>query len=304
MKQDKLIVPACNCGSAGQVHAATCGARAEEFLAQPTKVYNASRRAFFRNAFLGGVTLATLPLLETQAEADPFMPSVADQQKLGDKAAQDVLKKYREVHDERARNFDNIGGRLVNALSPQDRGPWNYRFHVIESKEINAFALPGGNMFMFTGLMDRVHSDSELAAVTGHEMTHVRKQHWAKATANQSKRELGLQVLLGLTHAGRGWQQIAGIGDSLYSLKFSRGDEDEADAGGLADMVAAGYDPRGMLDLFHTLQTSSKGGEPPSFLSDHPLTKDRIARTQDRINRQYSSALNRSSNQPSNGRGR
>ena len=155
---------------------------------------------------------------------------------------------------------------------------------MIDSKDINAFALPGGNMFMFTGLMDRIKSSSELAAVTGHEMTHVRKQHWASAYAGQQKRALGVGVLLGLSHAGRGVQALAGAGEQLYSLRFSRSEEDQADAGGLENMAAAGFNLSGMVDLFNTLQqaTGGKSGG-PEFLSDHPLTAERIKRTEDRI---------------------
>lgn len=150
---------------------------------------------------------------------------------------------------------------------------------------MNAFALPGGSMFMFTGLLDRLHSDDEMAAVTGHEMTHVRKQHWAKAVASQEKRRLGLTVILGLAHANRTWQNVAGLGDTMLTLKYSRSEEDEADAGGLQDMVDAGYDPHGMLDLFKTLQQVSGGREGPAFLSDHPLTSERIQHTEERIRR-------------------
>src|SRR5579871_2387197 len=185
--------------------------------------------------------------------------------------------------DQRYRDLTRVGGRLVEALPAKDRTTWDYRFHVIESKEINAFALPGGNIFLFTGMMDRITSDDELAAVTGHEMTHVRKQHWAKAVANETKRQLGFSLVLGLAHANGVWRTVAGGVDSLLTLRYSRQEEDEADAGGLQDMVQAGYDPHGMLDLFHTLMTATHGGGPPEFLSDHPLTKERIAHTQQRI---------------------
>ncbi|HZP82182.1 MAG TPA: M48 family metalloprotease [Chthonomonadaceae bacterium] len=277
----------CTCNATGSVHAASCGChRADEFLAAPTAAYLQSRRAFLRNALVGGLTVAAMPLLEAQAAADIFKPSVSDQKRLGAQAAAQVLQKYREVRDSRARTFRNVGGRLVDALSSKERGPWDYRFRVIESKEINAFAVPGGNMFMFTGLLERIGSDDELAAVTGHEMTHVRKEHWARAVAERTKRELGIGLILGLTHANQGWRQLAGIGDTLLTLRYSRGEEDEADAGGLANMVEARYDPHGMLDLFETLQRAAgRRGEPPEFLSDHPLTSDRIRRTQERIAR-------------------
>jgi predicted Zn-dependent protease len=268
-------------------HDCGCGCRhVEAFLAEPSAAYIESRRHFLRRIMVGGLTIATLPLLGPEAEADIFKPSVADQKKMGAQAAAQVMQKYRVVNDDRARRFDRVGKRLVDALSSKDRGTWDYRFRVIESKEINAFALPGGNMFMFTGLMDRIGSDDELAAVTGHEMTHVRKEHWANAVANQQKRELGLAVILGLSHANSAWQSLAGLGDTLFTLKYSRSEEDQADAGGLENMVAAGFDPHGMLDLFRTLQNATKGqGQPPEFLSDHPLTGERIKHTEERIAR-------------------
>ncbi len=252
---------------------------------RPEQAIDPSRRIFLKTALAGGVA-AMLAAVAEPSRADLFTPSVADQKKVGRQAEQQVLQKYREVRDSRASQFEKIGARLVRALPAKDRNTWDYTFHVIDSKEINAFALPGGPMFMFTGLMDRVHSDDELAAVTGHEMTHVRKQHWAKAASKQQERSTVLGLLLGVTRAGKGWQALAGGLDAIVGLKYSRGEEDEADAGGLQNMVDAGYDPEGMLDLFQTLQSASggrRGG--PDFLSDHPLTSDRIRKTQDRIAR-------------------
>jgi len=214
-----------------------------------------------------------------------FTPSAKDQIKLGDQAAAEVMRKYRVVNDDRSRIVEDVGRRLLDVLPPKERGPWDYRFHVIESKEINAFALPGGNVFVFTGLYDRFKSEDELAAVMGHELTHVREQHWAKMAGAQAKRQAGLAVLLGVTRAGSGWQSAVGLADNLMSLRYSRKDEDQADAEGFDDLVAAGYNPEGMLDLFHTLQSASGGGGGPAFLADHPLTKQRIQRTEERINR-------------------
>ncbi len=284
MNNDQIALSGTN--GCGAVHAADCGChRADEFLQGPTAIYNASRRDFLRKAALGGALVATLPLLAAeQAQADIFRPSQSDQQKQGDAAAAQVLQKYHEINDDRARSIQGVGTKLINALSAKDRGPWNYRFHLIDSKEVNAFALPGGSLFFFTGLVDRIKSSDELAAVMGHEITHVRREHWARQVATMTKQQLGIGLLLGATHAGRGWQSLAGLGESLYSLKFSRGDEDEADAKGLDDMVRAGYNPNGMLDLFNTLLAATGGKENgPGFLSDHPLTKDRIKKTQQRI---------------------
>jgi len=276
------IAAGCQCSSAANPdnHICTCVLDAYTSAAPDRRL---DRRTFL-GVIVAGSAVAALAGTEQPSRADFLMPSVSQQKKAGQQAAQQILQKYHEVKGERARHFEQIGNNLVDALPQKDRTTWDYQFHVLDSKEINAFALPGGPMFMFTGLMDRVHSDDELAAVTGHEMTHVRKQHWAKAAAKQQERSIGLGVLLGLTRAGQGWQFVAGAANTIIGLKYSRSEEDEADAGGLQNMVDAGYDPHGMLDLFHTLQTSSgKGGGLPAFLSDHPLTSERIKKTQQRI---------------------
>ena len=250
--------------------------------------YNQSRRLFLSRAALAGAGLVVAPLLlPSAAEADGLFaaPSPSDQKKVGDQAAQQVLQKYPEVHDARARHFDQIGQRLVRALPDSDRKTWNFRFHVLDSKAVNAFALPGGNMFMFTGLYKLLTTDDALAGVTGHEMTHVRLQHWAKAEAKQQERSAGIGLLLGLFHAGRAVQTIAGLADNAIGLKFSRSEEDQADQGGLANMVTAGYNPQGMIQLFQTLaKVSGNGGSiGGDFLSNHPLTSARINHTEQRI---------------------
>lgn len=230
--------------------------------------------------FAAVLTVATVAV--RPARADMFKPSVQDQKKLGDQAAAEVIRKYRILNDRRAQRVEDVGDRLVDALSSKDRGPWDYRFYLIDSKEVNAFALPGGSIFIFTGLYDRMRTEDELAGVMAHELTHVRKEHWANMTAKAAKRQAGLGVLLGLTKAGRGWQTAAGLANNLLNLKYSRSEEDQADSLGLQDMVAAGYNPRGMLGLFRILQQAGGGGG-PSFLADHPLTSQRISRTEERI---------------------
>ncbi len=250
---------------------------------------NLSRRLFLRQAAVVGAGALAAPLLLTPQAAHAgglldFMPSVADQKKMGEQAAQQTVKQYKEVFDGRAHHFNQLGQRLVAALPAQDRNTWDYKFHVLDSKEVNAFALPGGNMFMFTGLYEKLTSDDALAGVTGHEMTHVRMQHWAKAYAAQQKRSLVLGGLLSIFRGGQIAQTAAGLYNGFTGLKYSRGEEDQADAGGLQNMVAAGYNPQGMIDLFQTLnQVAGSGGGMPAFLSDHPLTNDRIKATQQRI---------------------
>jgi predicted Zn-dependent protease len=257
---------------------------AEGYLTRPAEIYLASRRAFLRTALASGLAVALLPLGAEEAQADMFRPSAADQKRLGEQAAQEALRKYREITDSRARSFRKVGETLVGALDPKRRGPWDYRFRVLQSKEVNAFALPGGNMFIHTALLDRIQSADELAGVTAHEIEHVRGEHWARRVEEETKRRLGIAVLLGVTRAGRDWQMVAGAANGLLSLSYSRKDEDSADSNGLQNMVDAGYDPEGMIDLFQTLQKAGGGdGGTPEFLRTHPMTRDRIRRTEARI---------------------
>lgn len=226
--------------------------------------------------------VAAAPVQQARAR-NILMPSVQDQKKLGSEAAKDVEKQYKVVGGAPQARVQKVGKRLVAALNKKDRTTWDYRFRVLSSKELNAFALPGGNMYIFTGLLDKMSNDNELAAVMAHEMTHVRKEHWAHMAAASQTRNLGLSVLLGATGADKDWYTAAGVVSGLMDLRYSRKDEDEADAGGLNNMIAAGYNPNGMLQLFQVLQKAEKGGGTPAFLRDHPLTSDRIRKTRERI---------------------
>ncbi|MCS6776602.1 MAG: M48 family metalloprotease [Chloroherpetonaceae bacterium] len=237
-----------------------------------------TRRSLIGKLLAGGV--AALPILMArEAQADPFRPGVAEQRRIGQQAAQEILQKYREVRDSRARDFQRVGFRLVEALPPAEQTRWDYTFRVLESREVNAFALPGGPMFIYTGLLERIHSVDALAAVTAHEIAHVRGEHWARQVEKQQKQRLGIGLLLGLTRANRDLQQLAFSVDALLALQYSRGDEFNADERGLQNMEAARFDPHGMIELFELLQKASGGREGGiSFLRTHPLTRDRIAR--------------------------
>ncbi|MDX1934884.1 MAG: M48 family metalloprotease [Capsulimonadales bacterium] len=213
-------------------------------------------------------------------------PSPEEQKRLGDQEAAKILKKYKEVTDGRAAHFKEVGRRLVAALPEKERNRWDFRFHVLESDEINAFALPGGEMFLFTGLYKRMKTEDEVAAVTGHEMSHVRQEHWAKAYTKAQERQLGLTGLVLLLKGSREARLAANLSESILGTKFSRSEEDEADKDGFNNMVSAGYNPKGMLNLFATLQKAAgNGGDriTGDFLSEHPLTTTRIKRTEERI---------------------
>jgi predicted Zn-dependent protease len=248
-----------------------------------------SRRRFLTGTALTGAGFLLPSFLKLRpADADRLglqMPTVAQQKQVGQEGAAQVLHKYYEVTDGRARHFKAIGERLIRALPASERNTWDFSFRVLTSKEVNAFALPGGPMFMFTGLYEKLTTDDAVAAVTGHELTHVRQQHWAKSYTKQNREKAALGAGLILTAAPLSAAALAILARRALDRKYSRDEEDQADQGGLQNLISAGYNPNGMLQLFATLEAMEKaeGGAPPAWLSDHPQTKARFQATQQRI---------------------
>src|SRR5690349_13519148 len=140
------------------------------------------RKTWITAAVLG------LALQAGVAQADIFKPSVKDQIELGQQAAAQVRKEERTLPDSdpRVRLIRRIGQRLVSLIpqSERDKKPFQYSFDVISSKEINAFALPGGPVFFYTGLLDNLTTEDQVAGVLAHELAHVRYEHWASAYAD------------------------------------------------------------------------------------------------------------------------
>lgn len=219
------------------------------------------------------------------AHADPFKPGKGDQVKLGQRAAAEIRKKERVLpsSDERVRTLRRVGNRLLSVID-DGKDPWQYSFDVIDNKQVNAFALPGGPTFFFTGLLDRLSTEDQLAGVLAHELTHIRREHWAYAYRDSQQRALGLNLLLILTRANSNVAGIASIAnDVLFTLRFSRDHEKQADDQGMDMMIKAGYNPEGIKEVFQILSKASGGGKPPEFLSTHPDDKNRIKRLDDRI---------------------
>lgn len=216
--------------------------------------------------------------------ADAFKPSKADQVKLGKQAAQQVRQKYKVLpaSDPRVKMLRSAAAKILGTVD-DSKEPWEYSFDIIDSKEVNAFALPGGPVFFFTGLINRMSTEDQLAAVLAHELVHVRREHWAYQYADSQKRQLGLTLILILAKANRTAADLAGVVDGLVDLKYSRGHELQSDDQGMDMMIAAGYNPQGMSEIFQILRDSSKGGKPPEFLSTHPDDNNRIKRMDERI---------------------
>ncbi len=226
-----------------------------------------------------------LALATTGFASDPFYPSQRQQVQLGKKAAQQLRssEKILPATDPRVVTLRRVARRLLSTFS-DPKSPWEYSFDVIEKRDVNAFALPGGATFFYTGLLNKMSTEDELASVLGHELTHVRKEHWAHAYADSQSRNILLTIGLILARANRNVVDFVNLGNEVvFNLRFSRKHETQADEGGLEMMSSAGYNPRGMVDMFQILRDQSKGDKPPEFFSDHPDDKNRIRHIEELI---------------------
>lgn len=201
-----------------------------------------------------------------------------EQEKLGLQAAAEVYKQMPVLPDSSpvTQYIQRVGKRLANVI-PSDRS-WPYQFHVIPQKDINAFALPGGPMFVNVGTVTSAENEAELVGVMAHEMAHVYMQHSAKQASKAQW--VGLIGALGgiFGNSPLGTLARTGIqfGAGTVMLKYSRGDESQADAVGAIIMYKANYTPQALADFFEKLQKESGAGG-PQFFSDHPNPGNRTA---------------------------
>jgi len=221
-----------------------------------------------------GAPLA-LALAVSSANAIDLRPSVRDQIKIGQDAAAQIRKEEKVLpsSDPRVVLLRKLGRDLVAKIPEAERKkrPFEYTFDVIDSKEVNAFALPGGPIFFYTGIIDRMTTVDQLAGVLAHEIVHVKNQHWASQYADTQKRQLGIMVILELVGANSTWYDVASIVDTgAFLLPYSRKHESESDKVGYDLMMTGGYNPQGMADVFRMLAGGKKGSEMDEILSTHP----------------------------------
>jgi beta-barrel assembly-enhancing protease len=175
-----------------------------------------------------------------------------------------------------ARLVADVGMKLVNSTEA-GRSPYagNFNFYLIEDEQINAFALPGGQVFITTTLYNKLQNESQLAGVLGHEIGHVIHRHSAQQMA---KGQLG-QRLAAAAAVGSNDGRVAAASQmaaQMLQLKYGRGDETQSDDTGIRYMASAGYDPRGMLEVMKVLKAAAGGSRQPEFLSSHPLPEHRL----------------------------
>jgi peptidase M48-like protein len=219
-------------------------------------------------------------LAQTQIKYHSNKYSVQDDIKLGRQAAQEAESQFPLLRDPQVQSYvENVGRRLVSGIPAQFQHPeFQYYFKVVNARDINAFALPGGPMYVNRGMIEAARTEGEMAGVMAHEISHVALRHGtAQATKGQKYSILGgIAGIAGTILGGPGVGQLAQAPFAVYLLKFSREYETEADILGAQIMARAGYDPRDLANMFRTLEQQGGGGG--GFLSDHPSPSDRYAR--------------------------
>lgn len=220
-------------------------------------------------------------LLTASAHADLINIGVGREKKLGAQAAEQIEWQVSIRYDRVSDQIERIGQRLVEALGQSD---FEYRFRVIDMKEINAFALPGGYIYVFTGLAKAAKTEDEIAAVLAHEITHAHNHHWARQYEKQFTRDILITGLLMATGAGNLVRNVADLLNFAVGQRYSRKDEQSADDKGMELMAAAGYNPEGMISLLENLGAYSKT-DPKllQWMSDHPQIPRRIERAKERL---------------------
>lgn len=228
--------------------------------------------------FIMGVAL-TVPLVAC---------GISQQQEIqmGQEYAQQINAQLPIVQDPELNRYINVLGDSIAGLT--SRKDLNWHFFIVDSKEVNAFAVPGGYVYVNRGLIERSDKMDEVAGVLGHEIGHVLRRHTVKQMEKEQGANIGITLACVLTGVCN--SQVAGaainIAGSAVFARFSRADESEADQEGFNNVVRAGISPEGMVSMFRKLleeRKSRPAGVEAWFLT-HPLEEDRITAIQTRIN--------------------
>lgn len=228
-----------------------------------------------------GCGCATNPVT---GEAQLMLISEQQDIEIGRKYAPEVEKQMGgRVADRLLQNYvDSVGQRLARVSHKPD---WQYQFVVLENETLNAFALPGGYVFITSGMLKKLATEAQLAGMLSHEITHIAARH---SSANMS-REIGISILLSAVtpdETPQGVLTVADLTRQILGLGYSRQQEKEADLGGLDYMVGAAYNPYGMVETLRMLENEQKQ-RPIEFFSTHPAPQNRIAYLTENIRTEY-----------------
>lgn len=219
--------------------------------------------------------LPVAAIAQTQITAPKNKYNVQEDVQLGNKAAVEVERQFPVLNDYDATNYvSRVGENLVARMPPQFRQPqFDYRFKIVDARDLNAFALPGGPTYINRGMIQAARNEGEMAGVMAHEISHVALRHaTAQATEQTSTKSVLGQLGLILGGAVLGGETGAAVGSMIaqtWMTKYSRKYETQADTLGAQIMADAGYDPRDLANVFQTIAREG-GGSGPEWLSSHP----------------------------------
>ena len=263
----------------------------------------APRRARLHTAFrakaaclLGAASLAWLagcaPMHTTQSGAvginrAQYMSSLVPEQQLQAEAASQYTQLIQQARAQKALNpsaaqtqrVRNISQRLIRQVGVfrPDAAGWKWEVNVLQSKEVNAWCMPGGKIAVYSGLIQQLKAtDDELAAVIGHEIAHALREHARERVSQQMATGVGLSILAAVTGSQATTDLGGKLSEVMFTLPNSRTHETEADLMGVELAARAGYDPRAAVTLWQKMAALGGGGQ-PEFLSTHPSASTRIA---------------------------
>lgn len=249
----------------------------------------------FKVRILIGVVIALIAVfsyyMKTQVnpvtgENQKVSLTVDQEIKLGLQSAPEMMKEFGGKYpDEKTQNYiKQIGGRVVSSSAAED-SPYQFDFHLLaDDKTVNAFALPGGQIFITMGLFKRLKTEDQIAAVLAHEIGHVINRHGAEHLAKQELTQGLIQATDIATGDPGMLQRFIG---SMVNMKYGREDELESDRYGVKYLIDASYKPEAMIDVMTILKEASGGSTRPEFMSTHPSPDNRIEKIKEYI-KEYS----------------
>jgi beta-barrel assembly-enhancing protease len=213
---------------------------------------------------------------------------------LGKQAAPEMAKEFGGLSQDQAlqARVSDMGKAIVQA-SDAGKSPYQFEFHVLADQQtVNAFALPGGQIFVTEAILKLLETDGELAGVLAHEIFHVVGRHSAEQVARAQLADGLTGAAVMATYdpnnpASTGSAQVAQLISQMVGMRYGREDELESDNLGVKYMAQGGYDPRAMISVMQKLEQANNGQEPPEFFSTHPSPERRIEQIQAEIDKQY-----------------
>jgi beta-barrel assembly-enhancing protease len=204
---------------------------------------------------------------------------------VGQQVSQDAERQLTMLNNARVDTYVNALGRRLADKAPGERYP--YSFKVVDDKAINAFALPGGPIYINRGVIEAADNESQLAGVMAHEIAHVALRHGTNQASKASAAQVPLAILGGLIGSDSTAKAVAQLGASFavnsVLLKYSRSAESQADILGTQILYDAGYDPRAMGQFFQKIEAQQQGSGPVEFFSNHPSPDNRIERVNQEV---------------------